>query len=75
MSTHIEAMPSIDHDDQPRSLHNNIKYLSKTTFLKGSKSNRLVRNSMRPRHRSLTVRLFHRALKMINIDHYINKLD
>ena len=36
-----EAMPSSAHYDQPRSL-NNIKKLSKTTFLKGYNYYRLV---------------------------------
>ena len=74
-SAHSEAMPYIAHDDQPRSLHNSINILSKTTFLKGSKSYRLVSTFVRSRHRALTVRPCHRALTMINIDHYINTLD
>ena len=41
-SAHSEAMPSSAHYDQSRSLHNNIKCLSKKTFLKGSKSYILV---------------------------------
>ena len=32
------------HDDQPRSLHNNIYFLSKTIFLSGSKSYILVKH-------------------------------
>ena len=63
------------HDDQPRSLHNKIKCLSKTTFLSGSKSYRLVSTFVRSRHRALTMRPCHQALTTINIDHYTNTLD
>ena len=38
------------HDDQPRLLHNNIVFLSKTIFLRGSKSYRLVRTFVRSHH-------------------------
>ena len=61
-----EAKPSSAHDERPRSLYN-IKSLSKTTFLKGSNSYRLVSTFVRSRHQALTVRPYHQALKMINI--------
>ena len=67
-------MPSSAQYYQHRSL-NNIKCLSKKTFLKGYKYYRLVKTFVRSFHRALTVRPFHQALTMINIDHYINKLD
>ena len=54
------------HDDQPRSLHNNIECLSNTTLLSGSKSYRLVRNFMGSCRRSLAVRPCHRAITTIN---------
>ena len=69
-----EATPPSAHDDQPRLLHY-IKCLSNTTFLKISKSYRLVSTFVRSRHQALTVRPCHRALTMINIYHYINTLD
>ena len=63
------------HNYQPRSLHNKIKCLSKTTLLSGSKSYRLVSTFVRSRHRALTVRPCHIALTTINLDHYTNTLD
>ena len=53
-----EYMPSSAHNDQPRSI-NNIKCSSKTTFLKGSKSYRLVSTFVRSCHPALTVRPYH----------------
>ena len=43
-------MLSRAHDDQPRSLHNNIKCSSKKTFLKVSKYYRLVSTFVRSCH-------------------------
>ena len=65
LSAQSEAMTSRSHNDQQRSL-NNKKCLSKTKFLKDSKSYRLVSTFVSSRHRALT---------MINLDHYIKKLD
>ena len=48
-SAHSEAMPLSAHNDQPRSL-NNIKVLSKTAFLKGSKSHIIVSTLVRSNH-------------------------
>ena len=75
-------MPSITHDEQPIALHN-IKCSSKTAFLKGSKSYRIVSTFVRSRHQVLTVTSCHQALTVrpcrqaltiINIYHYINTL-
>ena len=48
-------MLSRAHDDQPRSLHNNIKCSSKKTFLKVSKYYRLVSTFVRSCHWALTM--------------------
>ena len=46
-SAHSEYIPPSTHDYQPISLHNNMNVLSKTTFLKVSKSYRLVSTFVR----------------------------
>ena len=74
-SAHSEVLPSSAHDNQPKLLYNNIKCLSKTTFLKFSKHYRLVSTFVRLLHQALTVRLCHRALTMIKLYHYIHTLD
>ena len=58
LSAHSEDMSPSAHNEQPISLHN-IKISSKKTFLKSSKSYRLVSTFVRSRHQALTVRPCH----------------